>query len=85
MADLAAAREAGVALAAEAGGTFDDSAALLEAFLAGDSELPPVNAVLGGVLANELLKAVSRKGDPVNNFFFFCLSDGAGVVENICC
>lgn len=42
-----------------------------------------VSAVLGGVLANEVLKAVSRRGDPVNNFFFFCLADGAGVIERI--
>lgn len=43
-----------------------------------------VNAVLGGVLANEVLKAVSRRGEPVNNLFLFCLTDGAGAVECMC-
>jgi ubiquitin-like 1-activating enzyme E1 A len=42
-----------------------------------------VSAVLGGVLANEVLKAVSRRGEPVNNFFFYSLADGAGVVERM--
>ena len=45
------------------------------------AELAPINAVIGGVLANEVLKLVSHKGEPFNNFFFFTLSDGAGVVE----
>lgn len=45
--------------------------------------LPAVNAICGGVLANELLKAVSHKGEPVNNFFFFSLSDGAGIVQRV--
>lgn len=45
--------------------------------------LPAVNAICGGVLANELLKAVSHKGEPVNNFFFFSLSDSAGIVQRV--
>lgn len=40
-----------------------------------------MNAVLGGVLANEVLKAVSCRGEPMNNFFFYSLLDGSGVVE----
>ncbi|CAL8465328.1 g4863 [Coccomyxa elongata] len=56
---------------------------ILEEYVTGTVELPPVNAVLGGVLANEVLKAVSHKGEPVNNFFFFSLGDNVGLVENL--
>lgn len=55
---------------------------LIEEFLC-DEHQPAVNAICGGVLANELLKAVSHKGEPVNNFFFFDLSDNAGVVQRL--
>ncbi|KAL0044863.1 hypothetical protein WJX82_000476 [Trebouxia sp. C0006] len=55
---------------------------LIEEFLC-DEHLPAVNAICGGVLANEMLKAVSHKGEPVNNFFFFGVSDGAGVVQRV--
>ncbi|CAL5222215.1 g4547 [Coccomyxa viridis] len=56
---------------------------VLEELVTGDTELPPVNAVLGGVLANEILKVVSHKGDPVNNFFFFSLMDNVGQIETL--
>ncbi|KAK9835508.1 hypothetical protein WJX74_002008 [Apatococcus lobatus] len=56
---------------------------LLDEFLCGNQGLAAVNAVLGGVLANEILKAVSHRGEPLNNFMYFCLLDGAGVVEHI--
>jgi ubiquitin-like 1-activating enzyme E1 A len=55
----------------------------LAEFVLGVAELPPVNAVLGGVLANEMLKAVSHKGEPINNFFFFSLADNVGLVETL--
>ena len=54
----------------------------VEEFLCAEA-LPAVNAICGGVLANELLKAVSHKGEPVNNFFFFALSDSAGIVQRV--
>lgn len=56
---------------------------LLEEFICGSQGLAAVNAVLGGVLANEILKAVSHRGEPLNNFMYFCLADGAGVVEHV--
>lgn len=55
---------------------------LVEEFLSND-RLPAVNAICGGVLANETLKAVSHKGEPINNFFFFALLDGAGIVQRV--
>ena len=55
---------------------------LVEEFLCGEP-LPAVNAICGGVLANEMLKAVSHKGEPVNNFFLCSLSDSAGIVQRV--
>lgn len=46
-------------------------------------QLSPVCAIVGGVLAQEIIKAVSQKDPPHNNFFFFNTQDGAGVVECI--
>lgn len=54
---------------------------VLEELVTGDTEMPPVSAVLGGVLANEILKVISHKGEPVNNFFFFSLMDNVGQIE----
>ena len=54
---------------------------LLADFIEGESELPAVNAVLGGVLANAALKAVSFDGVPINNILLFSLHDGMGEVE----
>ena len=56
--------------------------AFIEEFLCAEP-LPAVNAICGGILANELLKAVSHKGEPVNNFFFLSLSDSAGIVQRV--
>ena len=56
---------------------------VLEELVTGDMELPPVSAVLGGVLANEVLKVVSHKGEPVNNFFFFSVMDNIGQIETL--
>lgn len=46
-------------------------------------QVSPVCAILGGVLAQEIIKAVSQKDPPHNNFFFFTSEDSAGVVECI--
>ena len=39
--------------------------------------------ILGGLASNELLKAVSGKGEPVNNVIFFALADGDARVERL--
>eukprot|EP00250_Pteridium_aquilinum_P005709 c15763_g1_i1 orf=88-1104(+) len=46
-------------------------------------EHPPVCAIVGGILGQELLKAISGKGEPLKNFFFFDPSDGKGIIEEI--
>jgi len=47
------------------------------------SEMFPVNAIVGGVLAQEVIKAVSGKDAPHNNFFFYNGLDTSGVVLNV--
>ncbi|KAK4306272.1 hypothetical protein Pmani_021894 [Petrolisthes manimaculis] len=44
-------------------------------------QMSPVCAIVGGILAQEIIKTVSQKDPPNNNFFFFSTLDGAGVVE----
>jgi len=57
---------------------------LLERILdAGTRELPPVCAIIGGILGQEVIKAMSCKGDPIKNFFFFDVMDGKGIIEDI--
>ncbi|KAJ8752673.1 hypothetical protein K2173_005562 [Erythroxylum novogranatense] len=57
--------------------------ALLERLLMGAREFPPVCAVIGGILGQEVIKAISGKGDPLKNFFFFDAMDGKGIIEDI--
>ena len=86
--DVPALRQQCVKTAAESGIPEATAAAALDAGLLADylgmsEEMPPVNAVVGGVLANEVLKAVSSSGAPLKNVFFFDAHDGSGVVEDL--
>lgn len=45
--------------------------------------LPPIAAIVGGMWGRELVKFVSRKDPPINNFFFFNAESSAGSVERI--
>lgn len=45
------------------------------------SELSPVAAIVGGVLAQEVIKTISNKDRPHKNFFLFNPLQSAGVVE----
>nr|XP_033790596.1 SUMO-activating enzyme subunit 1 [Geotrypetes seraphini] len=45
------------------------------------SEMAPVCAVVGGVLAQEIVKALSQRDPPHNNFFFFDGIKGSGIVD----
>ncbi|KAM3192229.1 hypothetical protein ACQJBY_069455 [Aegilops geniculata] len=57
---------------------------LLERLLAaGKKEHPPVCAILGGILGQEVIKSISCKGDPIKNFFYFDAADGKGAMEDI--
>ena len=46
-------------------------------------ELSPVCAVVGGVVAQEIIKAISNKDAPHNNYFFYNPMESCGVVETI--
>lgn len=46
-------------------------------------ELGPVCAITGGQLAQEVVKAVSKKDDPLVNFVVFNPSSGFAYVENL--
>jgi len=50
---------------------------------AGNTELPPVCAILGGIVGQELIKAMSCKGEPLKNYFFFDAADGKGIIEKV--
>ncbi|XP_069738365.1 SUMO-activating enzyme subunit 1 isoform X1 [Phaenicophaeus curvirostris] len=47
------------------------------------SEMAPVCAVVGGVLGQEVVKALSQRDPPHNNFFFFDGIKGNGIVERL--
>ena len=35
------------------------------------AELSPVNAIIGGTMGQEVIKAISKKNEPTNNFLCF--------------
>merc|ERR1719266_2776740 len=49
------------------------------------SELSPVAAIVGGVLAQEIIKVISNKDAPHKNFFLYNPMESCGVVENVGC
>ncbi|GAQ84097.1 SMT3/SUMO-activating complex, AOS1/RAD31 component [Klebsormidium nitens] len=50
---------------------------------AGPGELPAVSAIVGGILGQEILKSVSSKGAPVENFFLYSLTKHTGLIERV--
>ena len=47
------------------------------------TELSPVCAVVGGIIGQELIKAISGKDKPIQNMFFFDGLSGAGVIRKL--
>ena len=47
------------------------------------SALSPVCAITGGILAQEIIKAVSQRDVPHNNFFFYNGLETSGMVDRI--
>jgi len=47
------------------------------------SEFNPVCAIAGGIIAGEIIKAVSLKDSPINNFFLYNGLDGCGSVDKL--
>ncbi|GJP36425.1 hypothetical protein CLOM_g20934 [Closterium sp. NIES-68] len=50
---------------------------------AGASELPAVAAIVGGIAAQEVVRAISRKGQPMNNLFHFDSLSLNGVISQV--
>jgi len=50
-----------------------------------NEEAPAVAAVVGSVLAQEMLRAVTEVGEPCRNGLFFAMDGGQGSVENLGC
>ncbi|KAG9296401.1 hypothetical protein G9A89_014993 [Geosiphon pyriformis] len=48
-----------------------------------NAELSPVCAIVGGILAQDILKGLSQKDLPINNFFFYNGLDGSGLVYQV--
>lgn len=66
--------------------SFDESQIpdhLIERLICGNGEFPPVCAIIGGILGQEVIKAISCKGEPLKNFFFFDTMEGKGIIEDI--
>lgn len=47
------------------------------------SQLSPVCAIVGGVLGQEVIKALSQHGEPHNNFFLFNPNNISGRVIHL--
>ena len=47
------------------------------------SELSPVAAIVGGVLGQEVIKVISNKDAPHNNFFLYNPLESSGIIETI--
>ncbi|KAL4278201.1 hypothetical protein GQ457_03G016540 [Hibiscus cannabinus] len=56
---------------------------LVERLVRDIAEYPPVCAIVGGILGQEVIKAMSGNGVPLKNFFFFDAMDGKGLIEDI--
>jgi ubiquitin-like 1-activating enzyme E1 A len=56
---------------------------LLQAYLTSPMEHPAVSSIVGGFLGQEVLKAVSGKGAPLQNIFLYDLASGDGKVEHL--
>ncbi|KAI9250209.1 hypothetical protein BDA99DRAFT_608508 [Phascolomyces articulosus] len=48
-----------------------------------DTEMAPVAAVVGGVLAQEFIKVLSAKELPIQNWFYYSGLDGSGMIHQI--
>ncbi|KAI8146219.1 hypothetical protein BJV82DRAFT_409141 [Fennellomyces sp. T-0311] len=48
-----------------------------------DTEMAPVAAIVGGVLAQEMIKVLSAKELPIQNWFYYSALDGTGMIHQI--
>ncbi|ETW02167.1 hypothetical protein H310_05736 [Aphanomyces invadans] len=63
-------------------GFFDDHQLATLAATA-EADVVPVCAIVAGILGQEVIKAISMKDEPLNNYFFFDGATGEGTVRRI--
>mmetsp|Transcript_6419 Transcript_6419/g.11099 ORF Transcript_6419/g.11099 Transcript_6419/m.11099 type:complete len:321 (+) Transcript_6419:95-1057(+) len=56
---------------------------LVEAIVSDPAQHPAIASIVGGILGQEILKVVSAKAAPMQNFFFFDLESGDGNIERM--
>ena len=74
-------------MVSEEGSAFSPREDLLEEWLCSGGEdhlaLAPSSAILGGIVANHVIRAVSLVSAPINNFFFYSLFNNDGIIEQM--
>eukprot|EP00798_Chlamydomonas_sp_ICE-L_P009755 gene9755-7630_t len=78
--DLPAVKAAGATLS---GGVYPPRDNLLEALLSDRMEFAPVASMIGGMLANNIIRAVSGVGAPAKNFALYSLLDSDTFIINL--
>jgi ubiquitin-like 1-activating enzyme E1 A len=56
---------------------------LLQDLVTDKEEFAPACAVLGGIIANNVIKSISSTGEPVFNMVLYSVADGLGAVEQM--
>jgi ubiquitin-like 1-activating enzyme E1 A len=56
---------------------------ILRNWLEADPVLPPVAAVVGGFMANDVVRSISHVGVPMHNVLFFNVSDNVAQIHNL--
>lgn len=56
---------------------------LLQDLVSDTEEFAPACAVLGGIIANNVIKSISSTGEPVFNMVLYSVADGLGAVEQM--
>jgi len=81
--DLAAAQQhLSSSTESQAGAHQEAAQQLLASVVSGADEFAPVCAVLAGIIANNVVAAVSGSEAPLNNLLYFTLFDGRAIVEH---
>jgi len=68
---------------AEAAKVLVSNAYLADVATAASAELSPVSAIVGGMVASEVIKVISGKETPINNAFFFNGETSDGIVQRL--
>jgi ubiquitin-like 1-activating enzyme E1 A len=84
MGDFAEVETLGKSMEAQQGlrkGLWDSE--VLREWLLSDPVLPPVAAIVGGFMANDVVRSISHVGIPMHNVLFFNVSDNVAQIHNL--